>query len=214
MKSKIYFSVFIIVVSFLIVLPGNAQQTYYPGQSYQQPMPGELLREGIGKLLAFVEGGGSRDAVRLQKFIEREIAPYFDFAYMTQWAAGPRYRSMNNEQRSRMQQELKRLFLSAMLHQLSNYEPTRVQFLRPRGNPGGQEVTMGIQSFSGQGYPMRLSFRMYMSDNGWKVFDVSANGQSALMHFRNYFAQQYHYQNRSPRPTRSYYQNPQAAYYR
>jgi len=213
MKLKI-FSRFILIFSFLVVLPVYAQPVYYQQQNQQQTMPGELLREGIGKLLSFVEGGGSRDEAKLRHFVEREIAPYFDFAYMTQWVAGPRYRNMNHHQRIKLQQELQSMFLSAMLSQLAAYESTRVQFLRPRGNPGGREITLGIQSFSRQGYPMRLSFRMYRSQPGWKVFDVSANGQSALIHFRDYFAQQYHHQQRPQRSPRSYYQNSPQAYYR
>ena len=40
-----------------------------------------------------------------------------------------------------------------------------------------------------RGYPTRLDFRFYKANNGWKVFDVMANGQSAVIHYRRQFRQ-------------------------
>ncbi|MCB1882186.1 MAG: ABC transporter substrate-binding protein, partial [Gammaproteobacteria bacterium] len=38
-------------------------------------------------------------------------------------------------------------------------------------------------------YPARLDFRFYLAEDGWKVFDVAANGSSAVMHYRQQFRQ-------------------------
>ena len=37
------------------------------------------------------------------------------------------------------------------------------------------------------GYPAELDFRLYRGTDGWKVFDVVANGSSALVYYRDYF---------------------------
>ena len=34
-------------------------------------------------------------------------------------------------------------------------------------------------------YPARLDFRLYRNGDDWLVYDVSANGQSAIVHYRN-----------------------------
>ena len=34
-------------------------------------------------------------------------------------------------------------------------------------------------------YPARLDFRLYRNGENWLVYDVSANGQSAIVHYRN-----------------------------
>jgi phospholipid transport system substrate-binding protein len=39
-------------------------------------------------------------------------------------------------------------------------------------------------------YPTRIDFRFYRGESGWKIFDVSANGSSALAFYRQYFARQ------------------------
>ncbi len=177
--------------SFLVSGTVSAQPGYGPPPTaYQQPMPGELLRDGISKLLVFIQSGDGRDRAAMEVFVEREIAPHFDFSYMTQWVAGPRFRYMNNQQRNELEARLRQEFISSMLRQLASYDVSRVQYLRPRGNPASGEVDIGIISHPRQGYPTRINFRMYRSKDGWKVFDVALNGQSALMYYRNYFARQ------------------------
>ena len=43
-------------------------------------------------------------------------------------------------------------------------------------------VSVGILRPSS--YPSKLDFRMYRSDDGWKVYDVVANGRSASAYYR------------------------------
>ena len=33
-------------------------------------------------------------------------------------------------------------------------------------------------------YPARMDFRLYRSGDDWRVYDVAANGQSAIVHYR------------------------------
>ena len=154
----------------------------------QEQGPNQVLREGIGKLIRFLQQGGAGDPVQLGVFLEREIAPYFDFAYMAQWVAGPRYRHMDADQRDKMGDALKSMFMGAMAQNLTSYRQGRVQFLRARGNPRTGEVILGVRAFQPGGFMRRLDFRMYESADGWKVFDVTADGQSALVYYRQHFA--------------------------
>lgn len=184
-------SVVVTTASAMSPQPMNAPSA--PTAASRTDHPGAVLKEGIDKLVRFLDqsGGDPRKMQGMEAFLNAEIVPYFDFEYMTQWAAGARYRHMNEEQRAQMQTALKGLFMGAMMQKLASYQHGQVRFLRPRGNPRSGEVTLGIQILPARGmYPTRLEFRMYRSTSGWKVFDVSANGQSAVVFYRGYFAQQ------------------------
>ena len=37
----------------------------------------------------------------------------------------------------------------------------------------------------------RLNFRFYWNDQGWRIFDVSANGASAVAYYRSYFGEMF-----------------------
>ncbi len=152
--------------------------------------PGTVLRDGVGRLLAFTDGGGAADPAALRAFVEREIAPHFDFAYMTRWVIGPAWRRLPPPARAAEVARFERLFLEAMLQRIAAFGPRRVQYLPPRGEPGGRVVTLSLQVFPARGYPTRLDFRLYRTPAGWKVFDVAANGQSALAWFRQLYRRQ------------------------
>jgi len=164
---------------------------YQENRSYNsaQQSPAMVLKQGIDKLTNFLASGNGPNIPPLDVFVENNIAPFFDFTYMARWTAGSQARFMNEQQQKAMEQKLRQLFLTAMIEKLSEYRHGRVQYLRPTGNPRMGQMTLRLMAFQqGNPYPQRLSFRMYRSNQGWKVFDVSANGQSALAFFRTQFA--------------------------
>lgn len=162
---------------------------YYPSPQYQ--LPGNVLRDGLQKVIGFLTSGPVPDRQQLIAFVEYEMAPYFDFAYMNRWVMGRLQGRVSPQQAYAMQRRLKRMFLKAMAGQLASYRHARIQYLRPRGNPASGEVTLGIRVYSSQGYTTRLDFRLHNSQQGWKVFDVVADGQSVVAHYRALFARQY-----------------------
>lgn len=164
-------------------------QQYPASPGNMPPSPAEVLKQGIEQLTAFLASRDAQNSPPLDVFVENTIAPFFDFAYMAQWTAGPQSQYMTPQQGSAMEQKLRRLFLSAMVEKLAGYRHGRVTYLRPIGNPQTGEVTLRLMAFQeGNPYPQRLSFRMYQSRSGWKVFDVTSNGQSALAFYRTQFA--------------------------
>ena len=103
--------------------------------------PATVLEEGVKKLTTWIRSSNPQDRAMAMRFVKSEIAPYFDFAYMTQWAAGPAWRNMNAAQRSKMQGELAKSFLTILASNLSSYDNQQIRFITPRGQKGG-EVTV------------------------------------------------------------------------
>lgn len=194
MKSK--FSILILLAA---VFSGQVvAQPYYPenvtpfGSSSRQaqlPGPAVILRQGLKKLLAFAGSDRRPGRVQAEVFLEREIAPYFDFSYMASWAAGDRmWRLMGEEQQDDLVDYIKQDFLSTLATRLTGFGDQQVQVSRPR-NVAENEVMVSVSIINPQAYPARLNFRFYRAEDGWKIFDVSANGSSAVVHYRSQFRQ-------------------------
>ncbi|MES9895746.1 MAG: ABC transporter substrate-binding protein, partial [Candidatus Thiodiazotropha endolucinida] len=105
------------------------------------------------------------------------------------WAAGPMNRHMNDQQRQALAQKIKEMLLGTLSKRLSSYDNQDVRFFRPR-RVADNEVKVRVGILQAGGYPASLDFRFYRSDDGWKVFDVSANGNSALAFYRRHVANQ------------------------
>ena len=171
--------------------PGPAVDT---GQAALVPVamtPDQVLQQGIGRLRAFLASPAVPPAA-VRAFLDQEIAPSFDFAYMARWAAGRYYQRMNDSQRATFTARLSDLFLDALARNLG----TRLRPLPPidiytaRAGRWPNEVSVTTQIRPAAALPIRLEFRFYRSPRGWRVFDVSANGASAVTFYRRYFSEQ------------------------
>jgi phospholipid transport system substrate-binding protein len=156
------------------------------GSTAQAGTPPVLLKEGIGKLTTFIKSGKAANSEQAMNYLKREITPYFDFAYMTRWAAGPAWRRMDARQRATMQSQLTQSFLTTLATKLTTYSNQRIRFFTPRGR-SGEEVTVSAWIMQPNGPPTKLDFRFYRGNSGWKIFDVKAGGNSAVVYFRKQF---------------------------
>lgn len=170
--------------------PGMFGPYGMPPYPSARPQPTEspvvVIRGGIDKLLKFLHQENRPDAKELTTFLENDIAPYFDFPYMAKWVAGPTWDTMTEKQRTTLANTIEERFLRTMADRLVDYEKQNIRFLRPQRRGGG-DVTVSLGILNPGRYPSKLDFRMYRSQDGWKVFDVVANGQSAAAYYRQDF---------------------------
>ena len=172
--------------------PGGARQGRAPYEPLYVPVqaaPHEVIQRGIDRLTGFLMGAQDPSPQALRMFLDREIAPIFDFAYMARWAAGPMYRRLNEDQHARMTAMLRDLFLGALARNLGSYARPlpRVDVFPARFSGDGEQATVHSRVVADNGLLVRLNFRFYWSGRGWRIFDVSANGASAVGFYRGYF---------------------------
>lgn len=167
---------------------------YYPGGyrgiQTQKQTPADILKEGVNKLTAFIESGKAANQAQAMQYINKEITPYFDFAYMTRWAAGPAWPSMNAAQRNAMQAKLTESFLSILAQKLTTYTNQPIRYFTPRTH-SKDEVTVSAWIMQPNGHPTKLDFRFYNNQGKWKIFDVKAGGNSAVVYYRKQFRNMY-----------------------
>lgn len=169
----------------------HARGPWQPDYAPAQAAPHEIVQRGIDRLTGFLIGAQDPSPQLLRDFLEREIAPSFDFAYMAQWAAGPMYRRLSAEQHARMSAMLRELFLGALARNLGTYTRPlpRVDVFPARFAANGEQASVPARVLAESGMLVRLDFRFYWSERGWQIFDVSANGASAVAFYRGYFTE-------------------------
>jgi phospholipid transport system substrate-binding protein len=154
--------------------------------------PDRIVWQGLEGLRGFLLRNPSPSPDELLAFLETEIAGHFDFDYMGRWAAGPYHRRLDEEGRERFVARLRRMFLGALarnLGALGDFVPAaQVYPARPGVVPG--EVSVPTRVLFPNLPPTQLDFRFYWNEgeHRWRVFDVTANGQSAITYYRAHFA--------------------------
>jgi len=153
--------------------------------------PAELLRDGIYRMRAYLaKNPDAADADNL-RFLEDNIAHYFDFERMAYWVGGDYYRRMNAQEKYHFQNRLRDMFFAALARQLGMFaNPVpRVTFGRPRV-VSRNEIEVAARVMPERGYPVRILFRFFRTPKGWKVYDVTSNGVSAVVYYRDFFRKQ------------------------
>ncbi len=164
---------------------------------YQQPVrttveqsPDQLLKQGIEKTFDYLKKSGSIDLSNVLDFVEEELSPYFDFSHTARLAVGAHAKELDEEQMAQLTKKIKGMFISALGQQLASYAYThhRVTFYSAKRSSFGKEVSVMAKITHPRGFPVRVTFRFYPTEQGWKIYDVSANNNSAVMYYRSQIA--------------------------
>ncbi len=166
----------------------------YPGNYAPPPSrdkvasvnPGSIVKEGVTKLTNFIKSGRAQNHEQALAFMATEIEPYFDFEYMTRWAAGSAWRQMSPQQRAEMEYKLKNSFMNTLAQKLVTYSNQPIRYFTPRGQESN-DVRVNVWIMQPNDVPTRLEFRFYRNGDQWKIFDVKAEGNSAVVYYRNMF---------------------------
>ncbi len=131
---------------------------------------------------------------RVYKLVEKHLLPHIDFEYMSRIVLAKSWPSATAKQRKRFIHEFRqfliRFYTAALVEYTKGHNIPKdlMQFLPLRTVPGENKVTVRSeirQPESAQAIP--VSYRLYLSGNQWKVYDVNVDGISMVVNYRSNF---------------------------
>jgi phospholipid transport system substrate-binding protein len=166
--------------------PTSQSSTAPTHEEEVSPSPEAILQNGIAALTEQFKQGNSQKA--MLAFLDEKIARYFDFDYMARLSAGFYWNGLKEEQRQTFVEYFRRAFFQALARQVSNFGNPQVLVYPSRPGTNLNEITVSARVTQPQGIPILMDFRFYRGDQGWKVFDVVADGSSAVLYYRRFYA--------------------------
>ncbi len=159
-------------------------------QPIREATPDQLLRQGVEQTFSYLRRVGSTDLSNVLDYVNKELGPYFDFEHMTRLAAGKMSKEMSDEDIRKLSGKLREMFMTALGQQIATYAYTnhRVTFYPAKRSRFGKEVSVAARITHPRGFPVKITFRFHPTKNGWKIYDVSANNNSAVMYYRKQLA--------------------------
>ncbi|MGD8208043.1 MAG: ABC transporter substrate-binding protein [Thiohalocapsa sp.] len=141
---------------------------------------------GLDKLFELLRSEEVPNKLQTAAFLDREIAPYFDFDRMARFVAGRDWDYLDAEQRKALAAQLESRILGGLARELAEFRDQKVRFLRPRPSKHGRvDVQVGL--VRSDSYPMTLMFRLYPTEGEWRIYDVVAEGRSLVGFYRDAF---------------------------
>jgi len=130
-----------------------------------------------------------RDPAAIIALMEDQAARFFDFAYMAYLVAGPEYARLNALERSHFQNRIRDRVFSMMAQRMGMLD-VRMPAFRPAvpRRTGTYTVVAGGEFYHRGGPHIRLLFHFYLSSKGWRIYDVTSNGVSAVTELRRRYS--------------------------
>ena len=153
----------------------------------------DLMESGLYWMQDMTAADDLRDPASIVRLMEDQAARFFDFAYMAYLIGGPGYTRLDVLERSHFQNRVRDRLFKALAHKVGMYDRRMPRF-RPLWPVATSSYTWqaGGVFYHTNGPDLCVYFHFYLTPRGWRIYDVSSNGVSAVTDLRKrYFANRF-----------------------
>lgn len=131
------------------------------------------------------------DRSRIVEVVKDKILPHLDFERATQFAVGRHWRAATPQQRQQLIDEFRALMIYTYAGAMSQISDQKLAYKPLRMRPEDTEVQVRFEVVRPRrGEPVEVSYRMYKSPDGWKVYDVNVLGVWMTEVYRSSFSEE------------------------
>ena len=113
----------------------------------------------------------------------------FDFIAVSQRALGHNWKKFNPEQRKNFSGAFAELLSVTYLNKIrENYNDEKFDVTEQELMRDGKRAQVKCEIKRAAGQPVKLSYMLYLSSKGWRVYDVNVEGISLVKNYRAQFA--------------------------
>ncbi len=123
---------------------------------------------------------------KITELVNEKILPYTDFRRTTQLAMGRNWRSATPEQQAQVIDQFKMLLIRTYSGALAQVRDQQIQYKPFHANPDDTDVVVrSIVMNNGQ--PIELDYRLYKTEQGWRVYDINVLGAWLIQAYQQQF---------------------------
>jgi len=163
-----------------------------PAPAGAAPMPDQIVRDNVAKLLSLIKTNRdayAKDHQKLYSMVHEEVLPNFDFPAMSRMVLGRHWRQANEDQRARFTVAFRDLLVRTYATVLLKYNNEEVIYLTFTGKPEDKTVVVRTEVKQGGGGPnIPIYYSFYRKNSNWKVYDVTVEGVSLVTNYRSTYA--------------------------
>ncbi|MCB1741808.1 MAG: ABC transporter substrate-binding protein [Gammaproteobacteria bacterium] len=142
--------------------------------------------ESVMRELRNIKQSDSGGRERVLRMVDELILPHFDFDRMSRWVLGRYWKRAAADEQQAFIREFRGLLVRTYASALVDYADEMVEFLPSRVRPNSEvSVRTVVSRSNGPGIP--ITYEMHERNGHWKVYDVSVEGVSLVINYRNSF---------------------------
>lgn len=153
--------------------------------------PDALIKTTADEVIAIIKQDKDIQAGNQKKtlaLVDAKVLPHFNFARMTQLAAGKHWRTATVEQKQALVAEFRNMLVRTYTKAFTVYRDQTVEVKPPRMAVDATEVVVKTVINKPGAQPITVDYEMEKTADGWKAHDVSIEGVSMAASYRGTFA--------------------------
>jgi phospholipid transport system substrate-binding protein len=164
---------------------------FFAGGALAQELgPEELVKKVTAEVLDAVKSDkqlAAGDRQKALKLAEEKVLPLIDFEEATRLAAGRSWPQASPEQKKQLVAGFRTMLVRTYSSAIGTYQGQTMKVMPVRMKPGDTDVTVSNQFIQPGNKPMRIDYQMRKTQDGWKIYDIVAEGVSLVLTYRSEF---------------------------
>jgi phospholipid transport system substrate-binding protein len=155
--------------------------------------PDTLIKNTVQEVMTVIKQDKdiqAGDQKKILALVDAKVLPHFDFARMTQLAAGKYWRTATPEQKQALITEFRNMLVRTYTKVFTVYRDQTVEVKPFKMAVDDTDATVKTTISKPGTQVIQVDYEMKKSADGWKVFDISIEGVSMVMSYRGTFASQ------------------------
>jgi phospholipid transport system substrate-binding protein len=156
--------------------------------------PDEVIREASGEIVAVLDTRRDElaaDEQELYRVVDNILLPRFDRRYAGGLVMGKYWREATEEQRERFIMALYRSLLRTYAGSILDYEADSLEVLPFEGDLSEGKAVVETRVTLDTGVVTPVNYRMRLTDDSWKAYDVIIEGISYVTNYRKQYASEF-----------------------
>lgn len=155
--------------------------------------PDQVIHETAEQIFSTVNSNRAelqQDPQRLDGLVGKILLPHFDFTEASRLVLGRYWRTATPAQRKAFEDAFYKYLVNSYANGLlkGNYSARSMKIEPWRGNADDTRAMIRTQVLLSGKPPVQVDYAMLRTPQGWKAFDVSVEGISYVLSYRNQFA--------------------------
>jgi phospholipid transport system substrate-binding protein len=127
------------------------------------------------------------DVGKITDIVNRDILPYTDFRRTTQLVMGRNWRAATPDQQDKVIEQFKMLLIRTYSGAIAQLKADQqIQYPPFRADPGANDVVVRTLA-SNNGQPVQIDYRLYKTQQGWRVYDLNVLGAWLIQTYQQQF---------------------------
>ncbi|MEE9357602.1 MlaC/ttg2D family ABC transporter substrate-binding protein [Candidatus Vondammii sp. HM_W22] len=125
---------------------------------------------------------------KIYQLVEHIVLPRFDFLRMSRLVLGKYWKRAKESEKEAFIGAFRELLIRTYTMALLNYSGQKIEYLPFRHIGNATNVTVSTRVSESGAIPVPINYKLYLDEDGWKVYDVVIDGVSLVSNYRTSFS--------------------------